>query len=85
MCKKTMIVGQMFTYLKKTSEGTANGSGRTQIAGPKGAMVSLFGMQHFSRCIALWSKMDTPTLDVSLRVLDPSKKRNAREEYGQTI
>ena len=56
----------------------ANGECRMEVARPKRTVVTLFDMQKFHKLRSPYRKINTPTMNVCLRVLAYEDKRNTR-------
>ena len=65
-------------FQKRLSERMANGKCRMEVARPKRTVVTLFDMQKFHKFRLPYRKINTPTMNVCLRVLDSEDKRDSR-------
>ena len=64
-------------FQKRLSERMANGECRMEVARPKRTVVTLFDMQKFHKLRSPYRKINTPTMNVCLRVLDAEDKRDS--------
>ena len=64
-------------FQKRLSARMANGECRMEVARPKRTVVTLFDLQKFHKLRSPYRKINTPTMNVCLRVLDSEDKRDS--------